>query len=152
MRKFFSIAVAALFFACVASAEAQPEGFRYMAFCTDSDGAVSEWVMSRDDAYIAGRDHERAHRGHRWEVLVQHGRTAVRPPSCAVVTDDITRPDTVKVVNTCGACMIFNVSRRSSDGSVRSKEFKVKPNSQRRFRKVAGSEITVEAEGDCLGS
>jgi hypothetical protein len=152
MRKFISIAVAALFFTCVSAAYGQPEGFRYMAFCTDSDGAVSEWVTTRDDAYIAGRDHERAHRGHRWEVLVQHGRTAVRPPSCAVVADDTDRPNTVKIVNTCGACRIFKVSRRNADGSVKSKEFKVKPNSQRRFRKVADSEIIVEAEGDCPGT
>ncbi len=149
MRNLLSFAVSVVFFACVTAANAQANGSWYMAFCNDGDGSLNDWVNSRNDAYIAGRDHERANRGHRWEVIVQHGKTAIRPSSCAVVAEDSTQPEVVKVVNTCRACRIFKVTRRNADGSVKSKEFTLKPNGQRRFRKLANAEITVEGEYDC---
>lgn len=150
MRGFCIFAFTIIIF--VASGLAQPVSSRYLAFCTDGDGALSDWVVSRSEAYIAGRDHEHGHRGHRWEVLVQQGEVAIRPSRCAALADDPSRPDTVRVVNTCGSCRIFRIARRSADGSVRSKEFTLKPNTQRRFAKRANSEIVVEGESDCPGT
>jgi hypothetical protein len=152
MRKVISIAIAAFFVACVMPTSAHVDDARYMAFCNDGDGALSRWEVSRDEAYIAGRDHERANRGHRWEVMIEHGKAAIRPASCSIVSDDTERPDTVKIVNTCGACRIFKVTRQNADGSVKSREFKVKPNGQRHFRKIADAKIVVEGEIDCPGN
>jgi hypothetical protein len=152
MRDFCIFAFAAIFLAFVTSASAQPVGSRHMAFCTDGDGALSDWVDSREEALIAGRDHERANKGHRWEMLAQHGKVAIRPSTCAALAEDPSRPDVVRVVNTCGACRIFRVARRNADGTVKSKEFTVKPKSQRRFLKRPESEIVIEGESDCPGS
>jgi hypothetical protein len=121
---------------------------RFMAFCVDGDGPLNEWANTRNEAYIAGRDHERTARGHRWEVWVQQGETAAREPSCALVTDG-NRPETLKVENTCGRCVKFFVSRTSSDGSVKSREFTVGPNKSRHFRKLAATRLTVDAEREC---
>ena len=72
----------------------------FMAFCSDGDGPLSEWVNTRNEAYIAGRDHERSFKGHRWEVLVQAGPGLIRPASCALISDG-EKPETVRLGNTC---------------------------------------------------
>lgn len=128
---------------------AQAEGEWFMAFCMDGDGPLTGWITSRADALIAGRDHERANRGHHWEVLVQEGRVAVGKPGCAAVADDPQRPDTVRVVNTCTACRIFKISRRYKNGSVKTKEIKIKPGNQKRFLKQPDSEIVILGEFVC---
>jgi len=81
-------------------------------------------------------------------VLVQQGIGPVRPPSCALLADG-TRPETVRVENTCGECMTFVMSRKNADGTVKTKEFKVKPKGSKHFRKIPGAEITVEGEREC---
>ena len=121
---------------------------RFMAFCVDGDGPLNEWANTRNEAYLAGRDHERASRTHRWEVWVQQGETAAREPSCALVTDG-SRPETMKVENTCGRCVNFFVSRKNADGSVKSREFTIKPNKSRHFRKMPNTVLSVDAERDC---
>jgi hypothetical protein len=120
----------------------------FMAFCSDGDGALSQWVNSRNDAYLAGRDHERAFKGHSWEVLVHHGAVEMRPANCAIVTDG-EKPGTVRLLNTCNSCRKFLVARTMSDGTVKSKEFNVKEKSGRFFRKIEGAVITVAGEANC---
>lgn len=149
MRNLCAFAFGVVFFASGMSVFAQTGGAWYMAFCSDGDGSLSEWATNRDDPLIAGRDHERANRGHRWEILVQHGKVPIRPSSCFAIAEDPARPDTVRIVNTCGTCKIFKVTRRNADGTSKSKEFKVKPKSQRHFLKRPDSEIVVEGEADC---
>ncbi len=131
---------------------AQAEGEWFMAFCMDGDGPLTEWITSRADAVIAGRDHERANRGHHWEILVQEGRVAVGKPGCAAIADDPQRPDTVRVVNTCDVCRVFKIGRRYKDASVKTKELKIKPKSQKRFLKHADTEIVVQGEFTCPDS
>lgn len=121
---------------------------RFMAFCSDGDGALSDWVNTRNEAYLAGRDHEVTAKQHRWEILVQQGETEARPTSCALVADG-TKPGTIKVANTCGRCVKFYLTRTSDDGSVKSREFTINANKSRHFRKIPGSKITVDAERDC---
>ena len=152
MRYFCAFVFGVIFHAFSLSAQAQSPGTWHMAFCTDGDGALTEWVPSRDDAVIAGRDHEKASRGHRWEIFVQTGKVAVKTPGCAAIGDDPNRPDTVRVVNTCGTCRIIKVTRRHADGTSKSKEFQVKPKSTRRFLKRPDSEIVVEGEFECPDS
>ena len=149
MRYLFAFAFAVVVLAAGTAVKAQPGGLRFMAFCTDGDGALSEWVFPRDEAFIAGRDHERANRGHHWEVLVQQGTVAVGKPTCSVIADDPQRLDTVRVVNTCGTCRIVKVSRRNADGTSKSREFRIKPKSQRHFLKRPGSQVVVEGEAVC---
>jgi hypothetical protein len=120
----------------------------FMAFCNDGDGPLSDWVNTRNEAYLAGRDHLKVAGTHRWEVLVQQGETLIRPAACALITDG-EKPDTVRLVNTCGSCRKFTVSRTFSDGNVKSKQFTVKPGSNRFFRKIEGAVIKVEGEADC---
>lgn len=120
----------------------------FMAFCNDGDGPLSEWVSTRNEAYLAGRDHERSFKGHRWEVLVQAGPGLIRPTSCALVSDG-EKPETVRLGNTCGQCRKFSVSRRLADGTTKSRMFTVNANSRRYFRKIEGAVITVDGESDC---
>jgi hypothetical protein len=119
-----------------------------MAFCNDGDGPISEWVNTRNEAYLAGRDHERSYKAHRWEVLVQQGETLIRPASCALVADGA-KPDTVRLENICDTCRRFSVTRTMKDGTVKSKEFTVKGKSGRTFRKLEGAVISVAGEADC---
>lgn len=130
----------------------QDTNARYMAWCNDGDGALTGWLTSREDAYIAGRDHERANRGHKWEVLVQDGNTEFRPSSCALVAEGSAKSGLVNVENKCGVCKTFRVTRKNADGTTKTKEFTVKPKSSRNFRKLPNSTIVVEGERDCPGS
>ena len=129
-------------------ATSQTVSIRFMAFCDDGDGALSDWVNTRNEAYLAGREHEVTAKQHRWEILVQQGETETRPASCALVTDG-NKPDTIKVENTCGRCVRFYMSRIGDDGSVKSREFTIDSKKSRHFRKLQGSKITVDAERDC---
>jgi len=129
-------------------ATSQTVSARFMAVCADGDGALSDWVNTRNEAYLAGRDHEVNARQHRWEIFVQQGETVSREASCALVADG-NKPDTTKVENTCGRCVKFFVSRTGNDGSAKSREFTINPKKSRHFRKLAGSKITVDSERDC---
>ena len=120
----------------------------FMAFCNDGDGPLSGWVNTRNEAYLAARDHLRSVGSHRWEMLVQQGETLIRPTSCALIADG-EKPGTVRLMNTCGSCRMFRVSRTFSDGTVKSKDFTVKPGSKRFFRKIEGAVINVDGEADC---
>ena len=120
----------------------------FQAFCNDGDGPLSGWLDSRYEAYLMGRDHERANRGHRWDILVQSGETVTREPVCARLSDG-TKPDTMRLENLCDKCVTFTVSRTTADGTVKSREFKIDPKKSRRFRKLPNATITVEGERDC---
>ena len=151
MRK--SAGATLLMFAIIAfglqmPATSQTVSTRFMAFCADGDGALSDWVNTRNEAYLAGRDHEVNAKQHRWDILVQQGETVSREPSCALVADG-TKPDTIKVENRCGRCVKFYLSRTNDDGSVKSREFTIDSKKSKHFRKTPGSKITVDAERDC---
>ena len=120
----------------------------FQAFCNDGDGPLSAWLDSRYEAYLMGRDHELANRGHRWDVLVQSGETVTRVPACARLADG-TKPDTMKLDNTCGKCVMFTVSRTYADGTVKRKEIKIDPKKSRYFRKLPNATVQVEGERDC---
>ncbi len=149
MRILFAFVFGLFIFAAGTAVNAQPGGARFMAFCTDGDGAVSDWVFPREEAFVLGRDHERSHRGHRWEIFVQQGKVAAEGKSCSAVAENPDRPGTMRVMNTCGACRIFRITRRNADGTVRSKEFKLKPGAQRSFLKREDSVVLVESEFEC---
>ena len=120
----------------------------FQAFCNDGDGPLSGWLDSRYEAYLAGRDHEAANRGHRWDILVQSGETVIRVPTCARLADG-SKPDTISLDNVCDKCVKFTVSRTSADGTVKSKEIKIDPKKSRHFRKLPNATIKVEGERDC---
>ena len=121
----------------------------FQAFCNDGEGALSGWLDSRLEAYLIGRDHELANRGHRWDVLVQTGETVTRVPACARLGDG-TKPDTVKLENICDRCITFTVSRTTADGTVKSREIKIDAKKSRQFRKLPNATIKVEGELDCM--
>ena len=120
----------------------------FQAFCNDGDGPLSGWLDSRYEAYIIGRDHEHANRGHRWDILVQSGDTVTRVPACASLADG-TKPDTMKLENVCDKCVRFTVSRTSADGTVKTREIKIDAKKSRQFRKLPNATIKVEGERDC---
>jgi len=95
-----------------------------------------------------GREHERANRGHRWDILVQSGETVIRVPTCARLAEG-TKPDTMRLDNVCDKCVKFTVSRTSADGTVKRREFKIDPKKSRRFRQLPNTTIKVEGERDC---
>lgn len=129
-------------------ATSQTVSTRFMAFCTDGDGALSDWVNTRNEAYLAAREHEVTAKQHRWDILVQQGETATRPASCALITDG-SKPDTISVENTCDRCVKFFMTRTGDDGSAKSREFTINSKRSRHFRKLAGTKITVDSERDC---
>jgi hypothetical protein len=137
---------AAFLFAAAPTGRVLPPHFQ--AFCNDGDGPLSDWLASHYEAYVIGRDHELANRGHRWEILVQQGQAVVRVPVCGRLTDGST-PDTVKLENTCGKCVKFLVSRTSANEAVKAREIKIDPKKIRHFRKLANTTIKVEGERDC---
>ena len=120
----------------------------FQAFCNDGDGPLSDWLASRYDAYVIGRDHELGNRGHRWEILVQQGEGVTRTPVCARLTEGTT-PETMRLENTCVKCMKFTVSRTSADEAVKAREIKIDPKKSRHFRKLPNTTIKVEGERDC---
>jgi hypothetical protein len=134
-----------ILFAATPTADVAPF---FQAFCNDGDGPLSGWVDSRYEAYVLGRDHELAYRGHRWDILVQSGETVTRVPTCASLADG-TKPDTTRLDNVCGKCVTFTVSRISADGTVKSKEIKIDAKKSRQFRKLPNATIKVEGERDC---
>ncbi|MGD9587530.1 MAG: hypothetical protein AB7V11_01390 [Pyrinomonadaceae bacterium] len=121
---------------------------RFMAFCIDGDGALTGWLTSRYDAYLAGREHERVSSNHRWEIWVQEAGKTLREPVCGRITDG-SKPDTVKLENTCGRCIRFHVTRTNADGSVNAREFNIKTKKSRQFRRTPNSTFNVIAEADC---
>lgn len=147
--------IAALILTLVTCATAVPtasnlpdSNTKYMAFCTDGDGALSTWLMSREEALLDGRDHERTTRGHRWEVWTEDRGTTVRASVCSRIMPG-TKPETMVVENACGKCVKFLVARANPDGSVNAKEFTMKPNARRTFRSVPNAKLTVDTERDC---
>lgn len=154
MRKiYFSLILlaCALYFSGGGSAVKSEHEARYMAFCNDGDGPVSEWVVTRNDAYQRGRDHELAFRGHRWEILVETAAADFKAPSCALVSD-AKRPGILRLENTCGECRVFRVSRRTADGQVKTRDLTVKPNGRRFIRKLENAQVAVEGESSCPGN
>ena len=121
----------------------------FQAFCVDGDGLLSDWVASRYEAYLLGREHERANRGHRWEILVHEGDSPVmRVPACARLTEG-TKANTLKLENLCGKCVKFTVSRTAADGNVKTRDITIKPKMSRYFRNLPGTTVNVEGESDC---
>jgi hypothetical protein len=121
---------------------------RFQAFCNDGDGPLSDWLVSRYEAYVIGRDHELSNRGHRWEILVQQGEGVAHTPVCARLTDGTTT-DTLRLENTCGKCVKFTVSRTSPTEDVKAREIKIDAKKSRYFRKLPNTTIKVENERDC---
>ena len=120
----------------------------YMAFCVDGDGALSDWVSSRYEAYIVGQEHERTTRGHRWEVWVREGEKTMHVPVCARIVDG-EKAGTLKLENTCGRCVRFAVSRTTADGTAKRREIKIDAKKSRYFRKLPNAVVRVEGERDC---
>jgi len=120
----------------------------YQAFCNDGDGPLSEWLSSRYEAYLIGRDHELLARGHRWDILVQTGATVVREPVCGRITES-TKPGILRLENTCDKCTRFTVSRTTEDGNVKAREIKIDAKKSRHFRKLPNATVRVEGERDC---
>jgi hypothetical protein len=121
----------------------------FQAFCVDGDGPLSNWVTTRYEAYEIGREHERSHRGHRWEILVQQGDNPVlRIPACARLTEGST-PNTLKLENLCGKCVKFTVTRTAADGNIKTRDITIQSKKSRRFRNLPNTTVNVEAERDC---
>lgn len=121
----------------------------FQAFCVDGDGSLSDWVTSREEAYLIGREHERSNRGHRWEILVQQGDNPVlRVPACARLTEDSTQ-NKLKLENLCGKCIKFTVTRKAADGATKTRDITIQPKKTRYFRNLPDSTVTVDAESDC---
>jgi hypothetical protein len=129
-------------------AGASRQTMRYMAFCTDGDGDLSGWLTSRNEAYLAGREHERMNRGHRWEVLVEGTETPRRDEGCSLVSPG-KREGTVRVENVCSACMIFRVARKAGDGTAREKDITFQANASRFFRTMQGAQFSILREMRC---
>ena len=134
-----------ILFAATPTAKLEP---LFQAFFNDGDGPLSGWLDSRYEAYLLGREHERANRGHRWDILVQTGETVTREPACASLTDG-TKPDTMRLDNACDKCVTFTVSRTSADGTVKTREIKIDAKKSRQFRRLPNATIKVEGERDC---
>lgn len=150
MRTFAAAAVllmAGLFFSAGSDAQSA-SNMRFLAFCTDGDGELSNWLYNRTDAYLIARDHERATRGHRWEVMVQGVEANAGEGSCALMTPG-RRENTVRLQNTCGECRTFRVQRQIGEESATEKEISVQPGGRRYFRAPAGAAINVTEERAC---
>ncbi|HEX6126769.1 MAG TPA: hypothetical protein VFZ23_15460 [Pyrinomonadaceae bacterium] len=121
----------------------------FQTFCVDGDGLLTDWVTSRYEAYLIGREHERNNRGHRWEILVHEGDSPVmRIPACARLSEG-SKANTLKLENLCDKCIKFTVSRTAADGNVKSREISIQPKKSRHFRNLPGTTVNVEGEQDC---
>lgn len=124
------------------------QNLRYMAFCTDGDGELSGWMTSREEAYMAGRDHERAFRGHRWDVLTIGAPPRMNEPSCSLFSES-SRENTVILVNTCSECKMFRLRRTIGNDSPKEKDVKFKAKGARGFRNLPNWTLAVVGESDC---
>lgn len=150
MRTFAAAVVllmAGLFFSAGSDAQSA-SNTRYLAFCSDGDGELSNWLYNRTDAYLIARDHERATRGHRWEVMVQGVEVNRVDGSCSLMTPG-RRPNTVRLENTCGECRTFKVRRQIGEEPATEKEISVRPGGRRYFRAPAEALISVLEENAC---
>jgi hypothetical protein len=136
----------AILYAAPAVNETAPQ---FQTYCVDGDGMLSDWVASRYEAYLIGREHERNNRGHRWEILVHQGDNPVlRIPACARLTEG-SKPNTLRLENLCDKCIAFKVSRTDAQGNVKAREITIQPKKSRHFRDLPGTTVNVEAERDC---
>lgn len=150
MRTFaaaFVLLMAGLFFSAGSDAQSA-SNMRFLAFCTDGDGELSNWLYNRTDAYLVARDHERATRGHRWDVMVQGVEANPGEGSCALMTPG-RRENTVRLQNTCGECRTFKVQRQIGEGPSTEKDITVQPGGRRYFRAPADAKINILEEKGC---
>ena len=119
----------------------------FMAMCLEGDGALTEWVSNRLDAYLVATEHERS-RNHRIEILTRDGGSQSHMPVCARLTKG-TKPDTVRLENTCGKCARFTVARLDKDGTARRREISIGAKKARGFRQLPDTTVRVEGERDC---
>lgn len=141
---------AALLFPLGNSVVAVRQQPRYMAFCTDGDGDLTGWLTSRDEALMAGRDHEKNTRGHRWEIVTE-GNDRNRPAERCAATSTGKREGVIQVENVCSECRIFRVSRRAGNEAAREKDITFQPNASRYFRLMDGAQLTIRRETGCPG-
>jgi hypothetical protein len=121
---------------------------RYMAFCVDGDGSLSGWLSSRHEAFLIGQEHERAFRGHRWEIMVQGEEPSYPSESCSLITRG--RGDNVlRVSNTCGRCMVFRMARTAGEEEPRFFELRLDPRRSRVIRMQANERLSTEGETVC---
>ena len=131
-----------------AGTRAAGQNLRFMAFCTDGDADLTAWLTSREEAYMAGRDHERAFRGHNWEILTIGAGPRMTEPSCAFFAEG-SRENTLLLVNTCSECKIFRLRRTIANEEPKEKDITFKAKSTRGFRSKPGWLLSVVGESDC---
>ena len=119
----------------------------FMAFCMEGDGALTDWVSNRLDAYLVGSEHERS-RNHRWEIWTRDGGSQSHMPVCARLAKG-TKPDTIQLENTCGKCSQFVVARLNQDGTARRRELRISAKKSRFFRTLPNTTLRVEGERNC---
>jgi len=144
------VLIAALLFPFGSSVVAVRQQPRYMAFCTDGDGDLTGWLTNRDEALMAGRDHEKNTRGHHWEIVTE-GNERNRPAERCSATSPGKREGVVRVENVCSECRVFRVSRRGGSEAAREKDITFQPNASRYFRLMDGALLTVRRETGCSG-
>ena len=140
--------VTGLFFAVGTSADASLFQTRYMAFCDDGDGALTGWVTNRDDAYLAGRDHERNFRGHRWEILVEDKHDRWKDTKCSAFSE-VDKPGVLKLNNVCNQCEVFRMRRTIGTNAPTEKDVTLKPKGSRFFRTQSDWKLEVVSESAC---
>ena len=137
-----------VFLAVTTSADASLFQTRYMAFCDDGDGAITGWVTNRDDAYLAGRDHERNFRGHRWEILTENVHDRWQDKRCSAFSEG-SRPGILKLNNVCGQCKVFRMRRTMGSNAPTERDVMFKPKGSRYFRTQADWQLEVIGEEAC---
>ena len=151
MRKCFSsilLLVTGLFFAVGTSADASLFQTRYMAFCDDGDGALTGWVTNRDEAYLAGRDHERNFRGHHWEILTQNVHERWQDTTCSAFSES-DKPGVLQLHNVCNRCEVFRMRRTIGTNAPKEKDVTFKAKGSRYFRAQPEWKLEVVSESAC---
>ncbi len=123
------------------------QNLRYMVVCQDGDGALSDWLTTREEAYTVLRDHEKNFRGHRPDIVTRGNPTRTIDADACSIVEPGSREGVVRVENACGECRTFRL-RRTADGETIERDIEFEPG-KRRFFRTRGGEVSILGESGC---
>ncbi len=132
---------------------------QYMAVCTDGHGPLTAWLDSRDEANKVGKEHERATKGHRWDIKERDKATDEKKKPERQAQTEVTleclkyfatgKDKEVGIRNNCNECKTAVVIFRYTNGKSEIKRFDVPAFSEIKVDITGANETELIGEEPC---